>query len=104
MPDLQREYCLTALDSVLPWLYLLPSAVQRNIKLAHSVLLSHGSATQQEMQEQLGTNWVLARRTKRIVERYGPDVRCYSQAQYAAAERRAIEGRVPVVEAAERVY
>ena len=34
-----------------------------------------------------GKNWVLARRTERIVRRYGADVRCLSKKQYAAAER-----------------
>ena len=40
-----------------------------------------------------GRNWVIARRTPRIVERYGPDVICLSQAKYASAEARAIEAR-----------
>lgn len=34
-----------------------------------------------------GSNWVLARRTKRIVERYGEDVICLSPKQYENAER-----------------
>lgn len=32
-----------------------------------------------------GRNWVLARRTKNIVRRCGPDVVCLSQKQYQAA-------------------
>ena len=34
-----------------------------------------------------GKNWVLHRRTPRIVARYGEDVICLSQAGYANAER-----------------
>jgi hypothetical protein len=34
-----------------------------------------------------GKKWVIARRTARIVERYGEDVVCVSQARYRAAER-----------------
>lgn len=33
-----------------------------------------------------GRNWVLACRSRRIAEKYGPDVICVSQKQYAAAE------------------
>lgn len=32
-------------------------------------------------------NWVVARRTKRIVERYGDDVVCLSQKRFRALER-----------------
>lgn len=35
------------------------------------------------------TNWVLARRTRRIVERYGADVVTLTQKQYAAAAKEA---------------
>lgn len=47
----EREYTLAALNAIEPWLFLLPSDVQRKVKLA--------------------------RRTKGIVDRYGEDVRCY---------------------------
>ncbi len=50
--------------------------------------------TPDEMSAAIGsTNWCLARRGKQIIDRYGPDVVCLSQAKYAAAEARAIEAR-----------
>jgi len=39
--------------------------------------------------KELGLNWVIARRTKRIVEQYGEDVRCLSPKEYEAARLRA---------------
>lgn len=33
---------------------------------------------------QIGSNWVIARRTARIVERYGADVVCLTQSKYKA--------------------
>lgn len=36
----------------------------------------------------LGQTWVLARRTPRIIERYGPDVRCFGKVEYAKLEER----------------
>jgi hypothetical protein len=95
MNDLEREYTLAALDSLQERLFLLPAEIQRRIKLAQSVLASHGCATAEEMRTELGPNWVIARRGRRIVDKYGEDVRCVSPAQYYAAERRAIERRVP---------
>ena len=89
----EREYCEAALEAVRPWLYLLPTDVQRKVRLAQSVLDSYGSATAEEIRNELGANWVIARRTRRIVEKYGADVKCYTNSQYKAAERRAIESR-----------
>jgi hypothetical protein len=40
-----------------------------------------------------GKKWVIARRTPRIVERYGEDVVCVSQQAYKKAEAKAIEAR-----------
>lgn len=51
------------------------------------------NATPDELRIELGSNWVIARRTPRIVKKYGADVNCISAAQYAAAQRRAIEKR-----------
>ena len=39
------------------------------------------------MIERLGSNWVLARRTSRIVARYGDNVNCVSNKQLRAVER-----------------
>jgi hypothetical protein len=39
------------------------------------------------MTERLGSNWVLARRTSRIIARYGEDVNCVSHKQMRAVER-----------------
>jgi hypothetical protein len=54
----------------------------------------YAQPTPDEMSAAIGsTNWCLARRGRQIVDRYGPDVVCLSQAKYAAAEARAIELR-----------
>lgn len=90
----EREYTKAALDAVEPYLFLLPSDVQRAVKLAKSVHETNGFPTCEELRQELGgTNWVLARRTKAIVDRYGEDVICVSPAQYEKAERTALEKR-----------
>ena len=38
------------------------------------------------LQTKIGSNWCVARRTKRVVERYGDDVVTLSQKKYAALE------------------
>lgn len=38
------------------------------------------------LRAKVGSNWVLARRTKRIVERYGADVVCLSRTRYKHLE------------------
>lgn len=91
---LEQEYVTTAFEAVSHWWHLLPSDVERKLRLAKSLVESHGSPTADEMRQELGSNWVIARRTKRVVERYGEDVNCVTPKQYAAAERRAIEKRV----------
>jgi hypothetical protein len=54
----------------------------------------YAQPTPDEMSAAIGsTNWCLARRGRQIVDRYGPDVVCLSQAKYAAAEAKAIELR-----------
>lgn len=98
----EREYLDTAFASVEPWLYLLPSDVQRSMRLAKSVVQTRGSATSEELRRELGENWVIARRTKSIVKKYGASVKCYTIDQYRAAERRAIENRFPVTPAVRR--
>ena len=94
--NLEREYILAALDSLAPHLCHLPADVQRKVKLAASVVSTHGSATGEEIRGELGPNWVLARRTKNIVEKYGADVTCVTPGGYDAAQRRAIERRFPL--------
>lgn len=89
----ERDYVLPAFEALKKWMFLLPTDVQRKILIAKSVIESHGSATGDELKRELGEDWVLARRTKNIIERYGEDVRCYTPKQYEAAERRAIEAR-----------
>lgn len=41
------------------------------------------------------TNWVLHRRTKRMIEKYGPDVVCLTQKSYDAAVDRALADEFP---------
>jgi hypothetical protein len=54
----------------------------------------YAQPTPDEMRAAIGSrNWVIARRGKQIIERYGQDVVCLSHAKYAAAEARAIETR-----------
>lgn len=97
--DLEREYVRRALDNLRAWL-VAPDRrtlddMRRHVDLAISVMESHGHATADELRREFGgRNWVLSRRTKAIVERYGDDVICVSPKQYDAAERRAIEARV----------
>lgn len=98
MPELEREYTSKALQAVSAHLSKLPPDVQRSVKLALSVIATHGGPTSEEMRRVLGSNWVLARRTRRIVAQYGDDVKCYSAKQYEAAEREAIESREALVE------
>ena len=67
----------------------------RSVRLALSVMDQH--VTVDELCAAIGSdNWVVARRTKRIVERYGEDVVTLSSKQLDAAERRAVEARFPV--------
>lgn len=50
--------------------------------------------TSNELCEEIGSsNWVLHRRTKQIVERYGETVVCLSRKQYGAACERALSKR-----------
>lgn len=91
-----KEYIEPALRAIEPWLYLLPTDVQRKVKLAISLINTNGFATSEEMAAELGNNWVIAsRRTQRIVDRYGEDVNVVSPTRYQQAERDAIKKRVP---------
>ena len=47
------------------------------------------------MRKRFGKNWVLARRTARILERYGEDVRCVSPRKYAQCEDDYYNGEAP---------
>lgn len=40
------------------------------------------------LHQEIGTNWVIARRTLSIVRRYGEDVVCLSPQKYEAIERK----------------
>lgn len=93
--DLEREYTDAALKAIEPWIFILPTAVQRAVRLAASVRTTHGCATAEEMRRELGgSNWVIARRIPSIIRKYGEDVICVSSKKYQEAERRAIESRV----------
>lgn len=92
----EREYTQKAFEALKSYLYLLPTEVQRSVLLAGSIVASHGYPTGKELAAELGDNWVLAKRTKSIVAKYGQDVKCYSQEAYKVAERRAIEKRFPL--------
>lgn len=71
----QEEYALEAIEALEPYLFLLPSDVQRKVKLAAAVFANHGCAPVEAFRREVGgTNWVIAKRTKRIIERYGEDV------------------------------
>lgn len=93
MNDLEREYVAAVFATLEDYLPLLPVDVQRKIRIAGSVLATHGTATAEEIRQELGSNWVLARRSRRIVERYGAGARCVTTAQYEKAVKRAIEKR-----------
>lgn len=98
LTDLEREYVMMALNSLDTWLVLLPTVVQRRVRLATSVMDTHGLATTKEIRAELGEVWVMARRTKRIVEKYGEGVRCVSAVEFEAVQRQAIEQRFPAVQ------
>ena len=89
----ELRYCRAAFEAIRPWLFLLPADVQRKIKLALSVIDSHGMATAEELNTQLGKNWVIARRSQRIIDKYGKDVVCVSNKQFEDAVEQAIESR-----------
>ena len=92
--SIEREYTLKALQAIEPWAYLLPTDVQRAVRLALSVIESHALPTSEELEKQIGGhNWVIARRTRYIERKYGVDVITLSPKQYADAQRRAIESR-----------
>jgi hypothetical protein len=95
MMDLEWEYVQKALDSLKPCLDLLPKEVRRAVLLAQSVAALGGSASAAELAVEFGPRWVIARRTARIVEKYGEGVRCLTPAEHERGVRRAIERRVP---------
>jgi hypothetical protein len=91
--DYERKYTTEALEALEPWLYLLPTDVQQKVKLARSVIASHGGATAAEMSRELGSeHWAICRNTPANQERYG---KCVTAKAYDEAEIRAIEGRMP---------
>jgi hypothetical protein len=92
--EMTKDYVVPALEALKPWMHLLPTDVQRKVRLAEAAIATHGSATSEELRAILGPNWVVARRTLRIVQKYGKDVNCVSLRKYHEAERQAIESRV----------
>jgi hypothetical protein len=46
-----------------------------------------------ELEPFLGDNWVIHRRTPRIVAKYGPDVNCITPKEYSRAVRNAVAAR-----------
>ena len=93
--DFESEYSRAAIEAVTPWLYLLPTDVQRKVRLASTVIACHGCTGANELAKVIGgRNWVVAKRTKRIVEKYGDDVICLTPERLQKAERAAIEARV----------
>lgn len=47
------------------------------------------------LRARFGKNWVLARRSPRIVAKYGPGVICVSKKQYRQAEADYLDGKAP---------
>lgn len=92
MLNAETDYTRPALEAVLKHVSL-PSDIEAQVRRAISVIDSHGGATTQELAQELGKNWVIARRTKKIVKKYGEDVKCYSPKQFEKAERTAINKR-----------
>lgn len=56
-------------------------------------LIDGGPITVEELRPFIGSNWVLGRRSRRIVERYGADVNCISQKTLDAAYMSALVAR-----------
>ena len=56
--------------------------------------MSHQWATADEISNAVGSrNWVVARRTKRIIQRYGEDVVCLTEKRYKELEERILAAR-----------
>jgi hypothetical protein len=102
--DFQKEYTDKAFAAVKPYLWLLPTDVQRAFLLGESVIASHGAATVQELEAEFGKKWCIAKRTKAIVAKYGPEVRCLTPEQFEAGQRRAIEKRNPSTSAKKSLF
>ena len=90
--SLEREYFDRMFLHLRQWMHLLPSDLQRTIKIAES-LHKYSGATSEEFAAEWGPKWVIARRTKRIVEKYGEDVKCVTHKQYVETERKIIARR-----------
>lgn len=94
--DYQTEYSNAAIAAVLPHLEALPEDVRSKVNTAAALIRNKGCIPSELLREELGgANWVIARRTRRIVEQYGPDVVCVTPKRYQEAERRAIARMVP---------
>jgi hypothetical protein len=94
MNDLELAFVTKMFGDLAPHLSKLPKRARRSVLLAQSVLAK--GPTADELSEQLGgRNWVIARRTPRIVDRYGDDVICVTPHQFTETKVRVIESRVP---------
>lgn len=49
--------------------------------------------TTEELRKELGDNWVVARRTKRILAKYGPTVKTYTPKRFREAQLRILDRR-----------
>lgn len=62
-------------------------------RLALSYYLDNGiihGPNAAELSEVMGANWLIGRRTERIVRQYGEDVKCVTPKQYELAELQAV--------------
>ena len=86
------EYATKALEAVERVGGLLPDETRKLITVALHVLRCQGVPMPEALAIELGGKpWVIARRTKGIVERYGKDVKCVSRREYEQATRRCLE-------------
>lgn len=89
----ETEFTSAAITAVLPHLDKLPEDVRRKVYVSAALLRNHGCVNLDILREELGAQpgrpWVIARRTPRIVERYGADVVCVTPKRFDEAERRA---------------
>ena len=90
--NLQNEYLDRAFRALMPILHLLPPDTQRVVRIAESLTRFPG-ATTEELRKAIGPKWVIARRSKRIVERYGEDVICLSHRTFCEIERKIVAER-----------
>lgn len=96
--EMERDLIRAGLEAVAPHLALLPRPIWMRIARALAATepaTASNAAHSGELFRRAvgGSNWVLARRTPRIVEKYGADVICLTRKAYIKAERLALEFR-----------